>query len=100
MYGNRGELKQSYREGQEMQLGALGLRLNIVVYWNTVYLDRALTELLATGADVDDDTLNRITPLAYDHIRILGCYTFTTSDDTDKPIYHPLKPIPLEDKQR
>ena len=27
---------------------------------------------LATGADVDDDTLNRITPLAYDHIRILN----------------------------
>lgn len=58
MYGNRGELKQSYREGQEMQLGVLGLLLNIVVYWNTVYLDRALTELLATGVAVDDDTLN------------------------------------------
>jgi TnpA family transposase len=57
MYGNRGELKQPYREGQETQLGALGLLLNMVVYWNTVYLDRALTELLATGVDVDDDTL-------------------------------------------
>ncbi len=91
MYGNRGELKQPYREGQEMQLGALGLLLNIVVYWNTVYLDRALTELLATSADVDDDALNRITPLAYDHIRILGRYTFTY--DTNMPIYRPLKPM-------
>ena len=27
MYGNRGELKQAYREGQEEQLGALGLLL-------------------------------------------------------------------------
>jgi TnpA family transposase len=95
MYGNRGELKHAYREGQEMQLGALGLLLNIVVYWNTVYLDRALTELLATGADVDDDALNRITPLAYDHIRILGRYTFTSPHDTHSPIYRPLKPMPL-----
>jgi len=100
MYGNRGELKQSYREGQETQLGALGLLLNIAVYWNTVYLDRALTELLATDADIDDDALSRITPMAYDHIRILGRYTFTSPDDTDAPIYRPLKPMPLENKHR
>jgi TnpA family transposase len=100
MYGNRGELKQPYREGQETQLGALGLLLNIVVYWNTVYLDRALTELLATGADVEDDTLNRITPLAYDHIRILGRYTFTSPDDANTQTYRPLKPLLLEDDHR
>ena len=80
-----------------MQLGALGLLLNIVVYWNTVYLDRALTELLRAGANVDHETLNRITPLAYDHIRILGRYSFTPSDDMDNPGYRPLKPMLLQD---
>jgi TnpA family transposase len=34
----RGELRQRYREGQEDQLGALGLLMNVVVLWNTLYL--------------------------------------------------------------
>jgi TnpA family transposase len=36
-HGKRGELHQSYREGQEDQLGALGLVLNMIVLWNTIY---------------------------------------------------------------
>jgi Tn3 transposase DDE domain len=37
-HGQRGELRQRYREGQEDQLGALGLVLNAVVLWNTRYM--------------------------------------------------------------
>ena len=32
-HGQKGELRQKYREGQEDQLGALGLVLNMVVIW-------------------------------------------------------------------
>ena len=31
-HGKRGELRKKYREGQEDQLGSLGLMLNIIVY--------------------------------------------------------------------
>lgn len=92
-YGNRGELKQTYREGQEEQLGALGLMLNLIVYWNTVYLDRALGELLQHGGHVDAEAISRITPLSYDHIRILGRYTFPFDPDDVAPIYRPLRPM-------
>jgi len=34
-HGKRGELRQRYREGQEDQLGALGLVVNIIVLWNS-----------------------------------------------------------------
>ena len=34
-HGKRGELRQQYREGQEDQLGALGLVLNMIVLWNS-----------------------------------------------------------------
>lgn len=40
-HGREGKLHQAYREGQEDQLGALGLVLNCVTLWNTVYLDRS-----------------------------------------------------------
>ncbi|MFI6458633.1 transposase [Streptosporangium amethystogenes] len=37
-HGRRGRIMQAYREGQEDQLGALGLVLNAAVLWNTRYL--------------------------------------------------------------
>jgi TnpA family transposase len=48
-HGKRGELRQRYREGQEDQLGALGLVLNVIVLWNTIYMNAALTKLRAEG---------------------------------------------------
>ena len=38
-HGKRGELRQRYREGQEDQLGVLGLVVNVIVLWNTIYMD-------------------------------------------------------------
>ena len=43
-HGKRGELRQRYREGQEDQLGALGLVVNIIILWNTLYLSAALDQ--------------------------------------------------------
>jgi TnpA family transposase len=34
-HGQRGELRQRYREGQEDQLGALGLVVNALILWTT-----------------------------------------------------------------
>ena len=48
-HGKRGELCQRYREGQEDQLGALGLVINIIVLWNTIYIDAALGQLRREG---------------------------------------------------
>lgn len=44
-HGKRGELRQRYREGQEDQLGALGLVVNVIVLWNTIYMNAALNQL-------------------------------------------------------
>lgn len=62
-YGNSGELKQKYTEGQEDQLGALGLVTNIVVTWNTLYLEAIINHLKEEGYVVRDEDIARITPL-------------------------------------
>jgi len=49
-HGKRGELCQRYREGQEDQLSALGLVVNIIVLWNTIYIDAALRRLRQDGS--------------------------------------------------
>ncbi len=44
-HGRKGEMTRTYYEGMEDRLSALGLVLNCVVLWNTVYRDRAPAEL-------------------------------------------------------
>lgn len=41
-HGKRGELFQRYRQGQEDQLSALGLVVNMIVLWNTLHMDAGL----------------------------------------------------------
>jgi len=79
-YGKRGELRQQYREGQEDQLGALGLVLNIIALWNTIYMDAVLTQLRKEGYDVRDEDVARLSPLIHDHINMLGRYSFIVPD--------------------
>jgi len=76
-HGQRGELRQRYREGQEDQLGALGLVLNAVVLWNTRYMDVALASLRASGYTMRDEDVARLSPLGFSHINFLGRYAFS-----------------------
>lgn len=71
-HGHRGELRQRYRQGQEEQLGALGLILNTIVRYNTIYSQRALDPLNATGVETADTDIERISPLGTDHITLTG----------------------------
>ncbi len=76
-HGQRGEMRKPYREGQEDQLGALGLVLNAVVLWNTRYIDAALDQLRADGHAVEAADVARLTPLGYAHLNFQGRYSFT-----------------------
>jgi TnpA family transposase len=90
-HGRRGELRQAYREGQEEQLGALGLVVNMLVIWNTLYQDRILSELRARGATANLDDIERLSPLGYDHIRIHGQYVFTLAEPVQHGGFLPLR---------
>jgi TnpA family transposase len=90
-HGRRGELRQHYREGQEDQLGALGLVLNMIALWNTIYIDAALNKLRAEGYPVKDDDVHRLSPLLHEHINMLGRYSFLMSDAVAKGELRPLR---------
>jgi TnpA family transposase len=76
-HGNRGELRQPYRQGQEDQLAALGFALNVLVLWNTQYMDDAVNHLRAGGREINDEHLARLSPLQLDHVLMLGTFPFT-----------------------
>jgi TnpA family transposase len=71
-HGREGKLHQAYRDGQEDQLGALGLDLNCVTLWNTVYPDHALTALRDQGHPVLDADVARLSAYVRRHINVHG----------------------------
>lgn len=73
-HGHRGELRHRYRQGQEEQLGALGLIVNAIVLYNTIYTQRAIDHLTGQGVTIEDADLQRLSPLATDHITLTGRY--------------------------
>lgn len=89
-HGKRGELRQRYREGQEDQLGALGLVVNIIVLWNTIYMAAALDQLRAQGYPIQDDDVARLSPLIFDHINMLGRYSFAVPEEVLRGLLRPL----------
>jgi len=90
-HGKRGELRQPYREGQEDQLGALGLVLNMSVLWNTLYMQAALNQLRANGEPVNDAGVARLSPLLHEHINMLGRYSFSMPEAVAKGELRPLR---------
>ena len=90
-HGRRGELRQHYREGQEDQLGALGLVLNMIVLWNTIYIEAALNQLRNEGYQVRDEDVLRLSPLQHEHINMLGRYTFSMPDAVANGGLRPLR---------
>ena len=75
-HGQKGELRKPYREGQEDQLGALGLVVNAIVLWNTRYIALALEQLRTEGSDVRDEDVERLSSLAHWYINLQGRYYF------------------------
>lgn len=88
-YGQRGEIRKRYREGQEDQLGALGLVTNAVVLWNTIYMQAALDHL-QQSLEIKNEDEARLSPLMYSHINVLGHYSFTLAEQVTKGKLRPL----------
>jgi len=92
-FGKKGELRKKYREGQEDQLGALGLVVNMIVLWNTQYVSLALDRLRGAGHAVRDEDIARLSPLIHDHINMLGTYRFALPRQLSAGQFRPLRDL-------
>ena len=90
-HGQRGELRQHYREGQEDQLGALGLVVNMIVLWNTLYMQAAIDQLRAGGFPVLDADIAHLSPHGHAHINMLGRYSFAVPESVARGELRPLR---------
>jgi hypothetical protein len=83
--------RQRYRERQEDQLDALGLVVNILALWNTIYTDAVLEQLRIEGYALKPEDVARLSPLTFDHINFLGRYAFALPDSVAHGRLRPLR---------
>ena len=60
--------------------GRVGLVVNVIVLWNTLYTEAALNRLRSRGGDVKPDDVARLSPLEYQHINFLGQNSFALTE--------------------
>lgn len=97
-HGQRGEIRKPYREGQEDQLGALGLVTNALVLWNTIYMQASLDHLRQQAVEIKEEDETRLSPLGHKHVNMLGHYSFTLAEQVMKGQLRPLKqPVERDD---
>jgi TnpA family transposase len=90
-HGERGEIRSPLQQGQEEQLGSLGLALNAIVHWNAIYMQEAVQQVRADGMDVRNDDLAHLSPLIWRHLNFLGRYDFSLPDTVLKGGLRPLR---------
>jgi hypothetical protein len=69
----------------------LGLVVNVLVLWNTFYMNVALQHLRAQGLDINPEDVTRLSPLVHAHINVLGCYQFDVSEAIQQGGSRPLR---------
>jgi TnpA family transposase len=69
-HGERGEIRSPLQQGQEEQLGSLGLALNAIVH--SIYMQEAIRHVRQEGMDVHNDDIAHLSPLIWRHFNFLG----------------------------
>ena len=58
-----------------------------------LYMHRALEEMRGRGMKIAQEDVERLSPLGYDHINLLGRYTFSLSEEIRQGAFHPLREL-------
>ncbi|WP_447942176.1 Tn3 family transposase, partial [Shigella sonnei] len=64
--------------------GAVHLALNIIVLWNTIYMDAAIQHLRREEYPVLDSDVEKLSPLQCGHINMQGRYSFIVPESVSK----------------
>ena len=89
-----GELRDRSFENQRYRASGLNLVIAAIILWNTVYLGRAVEALKAQGQTIDDELLQHLSPLGWEHINLTGDYTWRPSAELERDGYRPLRSVP------
>ncbi len=90
-FNRLGELRDRSFENQRYRASGLNLVVAAIILWNTVYLDRAIQALRATGQDIDAKLLPHLSPLGWEHINLTGDYGWHQNKLVAQGKFRPLR---------
>lgn len=90
-FNRLGEIRDRSFEQQRYRASGLNLVTAAIVLWNTVYLERATDSLMENGGAVDNDLLQYLSPLGWEHINLTGDYIWSQEKKLEKENLRPLR---------
>lgn len=79
-FNRLGELRDRSYENQAFRASGLNLVIAAIIDWNTVYLQRALAALEASGERFDPAVVRQLSPLGWEHINLTGDYIWNSEE--------------------
>lgn len=90
-FNRLGEIRDRSFEQQRYRASGLNLVTAAVVLWNTMYLERITTHLRDKGESVDEELLQYLSPLGWDHINLTGDYVWQQNRGIAPGQFRPLR---------
>lgn len=94
-FNRLGEMRARSFENQRYRASGLNLVTAAIVLWNTVYLEGAIQAIKDRGEAVDENLLQHVSPLGWEHINLTGDYVWRQTRKAEKRKFRPLRPFPL-----
>jgi len=89
-FNRLGEIRDRSFENQRYRASGLNLVVAAITLWNTVYLERA-AESLGRTHPINPGLLQHVSPLGWEHINLIGDYTWHTNKRVAKGGFRPLR---------
>lgn len=90
-FGGDGVIRKKQEQEQQITARSLNILTNIIIVWNTVYIQEILKQLQKEGLVIDENDLEYISPTPFEHINRLGKYTFNTDFEIESNGLRPLR---------
>jgi TnpA family transposase len=86
-FGGDGIIRKKQEHQQQIMAKNLNLLTNIVVLWNTVYIQEIIKKLQSEGFNIDENDFEHVSPAPFEHINRLGKYYFQEDfEPNNKPL--------------
>lgn len=79
-YANQGKIQGQPDEQLSHQVGCLNLVTNIIILWNTIYMNKVVEQLKKENYSIEDEELKYIWPTRFQHINVYGRYQFNIDE--------------------
>ena len=90
-FNRLGEIRDYSFEQQQYRASGLNLLTAAIVLWNTVYIERAVNALKESGYEINDDHLQYLSPLGWEHISLTGDYVWKSNFEVGNGKFRPFR---------